>query len=495
MRPDAGTLSIALAASEIVPLAKTGGLADVAGGLGRALAGRGNRVSLVQPLYDAVIPNCRRRGIEITPGAEEFEVRVGERTERGRIWTARIAPSLTAYCVESARFFSGRAGIYGEGGRDYPDNPERFVFFCEAVLWALRRAGQRVQVIHCHDWQTGFVPAYLRFRHGEEPFFARTASVFTVHNLSFQGLFPTARMSICNLPWGAYNPEGIEFYGQVNPMKAGLVYSTLLTTVSARYAREIMTEEMGCGLEGVLGRRRRDLFPIINGADYGEWNPETDRAIPARYSRRNLAGKSVCRERLIREAGLQASPSSPVVGMVSRITSQKGFDLFLQAAPRLLERESAFVILGEGEESLQRGLKELERAFPRRVRVILGFDEGLAHRIIAGSDYSLLPSRFEPAGLTQVYSLRYGTIPIVRATGGLDDTIEEFNPRSRTGNGFKFSAPTPAALAAAVISAFSHYRVSPRWERLRLNALSADFSWERPAARYEEVYREARRRL
>jgi starch synthase len=495
MSSDEGPLSVALAASEIVPLAKTGGLADVTGGLARALARRGHQVALIHPLYDVVTLNCRRRGIELVPDKEEFEVRVGDSADRGRIWTARIAPSVTAYCVGSARFFAGRPGIYGEGGRDYPDNPERFVFFSEAVLAVLRRRGRRVQVIHCHDWQTGFVPAYLRFRGGEDPFFSRTASVFTIHNLSFQGLFPAARMSICNLPWGAYNSEGIEFYGQVNPMKAGLVYSSMLTTVSAKYGREIMTEEMGCGLEGVLKKRKKDLVPIINGADYGEWDPERDRALPARFGRRDLSGKAVCREKLLRETGLQAGPSSPLVGMVSRLTSQKGFDLFLQAAPRLLERECVFIVLGQGEEGLQRELKELERAFPRRVRVIIGFDEALAHRIIAGSDFSLLPSRFEPAGLTQVYSLRYGTIPIVRATGGLDDTIEEFDPRERTGNGFKFTAATPAALSAAVLSAFSHFRVSPRWERLRVNALAADFSWDRPAERYEEVYRSALKRL
>ena len=495
MKSDAAPLTVAIAASEIVPLAKTGGLADVTGGLARALARRGHKVALIHPLYDEVRENCRRRGIELHPAGDEFEVRIGASAERGRIWSARLAPGVTAYCVSHRGFFSDRAGLYGEGGRDYPDNPERFVFFCESVLAVLRGLGRRVQILHCHDWQTGFIPAYLHFRAGEDGFFSRTASVFTIHNLSFQGLFPASRMPICNLPWGAYNPDGIEFYGQINPMKAGLVYSTLLTTVSVKYAREILTEELGCGLEGVVEARRKDLFPILSGADYGEWNPEKDRMLTARYGPADLSGKKKCREDLLRAVGLKAGPSTPVVGMVSRITAQKGFDLFLQAAPRLLEGPPVVVILGQGDGGLQNGLKELERAFPQRVRVILGFDEALAHRIIAGSDFSLLPSRFEPAGLTQIYSLRYGTIPIVRATGGLDDTIREYQPRAGTGNGFKFAEPNPAALAAKTAAALRYYRASPHWERLRGNAFAADFSWDRPAARYEEVYRLALKHL
>ncbi|MCX6349078.1 MAG: glycogen synthase GlgA, partial [Candidatus Aureabacteria bacterium] len=491
MKSDAAPLTIAIAASEIVPLAKTGGLADVTGGLARALAQRGHPVSLIHPLYDEVRENCRRRGIELHPAGDEFEVRIGAVAERGRIWSARIAPGVTAYCVSHRGLFSDRAGLYGDGGRDYPDNPERFVFFCESALAVLRGLGRRVQIFHCHDWQTGFIPAYLHFRAGEDGFFSRTASVFTIHNLFFQGLFPASRMPICNLPWGAYNPAGIEFYGQINPMKAGLIYSTLLTTVSAKYAREILTEELGCGLEGVVEARRKDLFPILSGADYGEWNPKNDRMLPARYGPADLSGKTKCREDLLRAVGLKAGPSTPVVGMVSRITAQKGFDLFLQAAPRLLEGSPVFVILGQGDVGLQTGLKELERAYPQRVRVILGFDEALAHRIIAGSDFSLLPSRFEPAGLTQIYSLRYGAIPIVRATGGLADTIIDYRHDDPDSNGFVFSEYTPDALLDTVKRAVDTYRDKAEWERLVRTALASDFSWRVSADKYVDFYRDA----
>lgn len=482
-------LKIALVSSEVYPLAKTGGLADAVSGLARSLAARGERVIVFHPYYRSAKDYLRARKIEVETLPIHLRIRIGGREVEGGIKKIRLPEGVTVYLVEQSHYFGDRPGLYQDEKGGYPDNPERFIFFEEAVLQALRELKLRLDIIHCHDWPTGFIPAYLYFRPAEENYFFPAATVFTVHNLSFQGLFPFSRMTVTNLPWGAYCPEGVEFYGQINPLKAGLIYSTVITTVSQGYGREILTEEGGCGLEGVLRRRKEDLFAITSGVDYRDWNPATDRFIKTNFTPEDPSGKAACRGELLKS--FQLPDDAPLLGMVSRITSQKGFDLLLAALPRLLEEKLSLVILGTGSGRLEEELKRRERDFPGRLRLRLEFNEGLAHRIIAGSDFLLHPARFEPGGLTPLYGLKYGTIPIVRATGGLDDTIRNYRPEEGTGNGFKFQDYSVPALADKVKEALSVYRNHARFERLQANARAADFSWDKAAREYVKIYHRA----
>ena len=482
-------LKIALIASEVYPLAKTGGLADAVGGLARSLAARGEEVFVFHPYYRAVTDCLRERKIKAQSTPVRLKIKIGNTVVEGAIKQVSLDEGITVYLVEQENYFGSRSGLYQEEKEGYFDNPERFIFFSEAVLQALKELQLRVDILHCHDWPTGFIPAYLYFRSGEDDFFSRTATVFTIHNLSFQGLFPFSRMAITNLPWGAYRSEGVEFYGQINPLKAGLVYSTLLTTISHKYAREILSEEWGCGLEGVLRRREKDIYAVTNGVDYREWNPATDSLIKANFTPEHPEGKAACRRDLLEEFGLPGE--AVLLGMVSRITPQKGFDLLFSSLEALLKKNLSLVILGKGDPRLEEELKRRERAFPDKLRVRLEFNERLAHRIIAGCDFLLLPVRFEPGGLTQLYGLKYGTIPIVRATGGLDDTIRDYRPEKGTGNGLKFQNYSTSALTGKVEEALSIYRSPAQFRQLRSNALECDFSWEEPAREYVKIYHRA----
>jgi starch synthase len=482
-------LKIALISSEVYPLAKTGGLADAVGGLARSLAARGQRVIIFHPYYRAVKDHLRRINLKAEPTPVRLKIRIGSEEVEGGIRKVLLPGGITVYLVEQDGYFGGRDGVYQDEKGGYPDNPERFVFFEEAVLRGLRELGLRVDILHCHDWPTGFIPAYLHFRPAEAGYLSPPATVFTIHNLSFQGLFPFSRMTITNLPWGAYSPEGVEFFGQINPLKAGLVYSTLLTTVSRRYAREILSEEWGCGLEGVLRQRKKDLFAVTSGVDYREWNPATDRIIKSNFTPGNPGEKAACRKDLLERVNLP--DGAPVVGMVSRITPQKGFELLLSALPDLLEKKLSLVILGKGYARLEEELKRRESEFPGKLRVRLEFSEDLAHRIIAGADFLLHPVRFEPGGLTPLYGLKYGTIPIVRATGGLDDNIRDYRPEEGTGNGFKFRDYSVSALLEKVERALAIYRRPARFRRLQSNAMSADFSWDEAAREYIKIYHKA----
>ncbi len=482
-------LKIALISSEVYPLAKTGGLADAVGGLARSLAARGQRVIVFHPYYRVVKEYLRERELKVEPAPVHLKIKIGHKEVEGRIKKVQLPEGITVYLVEQEDYFGSRPGIYQDEKGGYPDNPERFIFFEEAVLRGLRELELRVDILHCHDWPTGFIPAYLHFRSGEEDSFTRPATVFTIHNLSFQGLFPFSRMTITNLPWGAYSPEGVEFYGQINPLKSGLVYSTLITTISHSYAREILTEEWGCGLEGLLRQRKKELFAINNGVDYREWNPAGDRHIKANFTRENPGGKTACRGDLLKTFDLP--DDAPLLGIVSRITPQKGFELLLSALSRLLEKNLSLLILGKGYPLMEEELKRREREFPGKLRVRLEFNEDLAHRIIAGSDFLLHPVRFEPGGLTPLYGMKYGTIPIVRATGGLDDSIRNYRPEEGKGNGFKFQDYSIPALVEKVEEALSIYRRPAQFRQLQSNAAAADFSWDEAARKYIKIYHRA----
>jgi len=465
-------------ASEVAPWSKTGGLGDVAAALPRALAARGHAVTVVSPRYGSIDP--RAAGFTRKEGVLRI------RGEATAAWVRRGRP--TFWLVEHERLFGSRRGIYGEGGRDFADNAERFTFLSRAALALPGATGMRPRIVHANDWQTGLVPFLLRREHAEDPHLAGARTVFTIHNLAYQGVFPKDVVPHLGLPWDVFRFEAMEFYDQLSFVKAGLVFADALTTVSPTYAREIRTHQSGGGLDALLRERAVDLHGILNGIDVAEWDPATDRHLPARFSARALAGKARCKAALQREAGLPVRPEVPLIAMISRLAEQKGIDLLVAALPELLPRDAQLVLLGSGEASLEQVLVQAAAARPDRMAVRIGFDEGLAHRIEAGADVFLMPSRFEPCGLNQMYSLRYGTVPVVRAVGGLEDTVEDYDGWN-AGTGFKFRDYTPAALSLAVRRALELHRDRRAWRALMARGMAEDFSWERSAASYEALYR------
>jgi len=481
-------LRICICTPEAVPFAKTGGLADVAGALPRALAEAGCDVRLVLPAYRAVDRAAfgfRKIGVASTPlGASQIQVGFLE----SRLPGTKIAVYLIA---EDASF--DRPGLYGEDGADYPDNLRRFTVFGRGVLALLRHLAWSPDVLHCQDWQTGLLPVWLRVE-PRGPVLAETATLATVHNLAYQGLFPSDELPLTGLTWDLFTPRGIEFYGKINLLKGGLVFADLLSTVSQQYACEIQTEEFGCGLDGVLRERSKDLIGILNGADYSVWDPSADRLLPARYTPDDLSGKAACKAHLQQTQGLAVDPTAPLLGIISRLVDQKGLDLVAATMDAILGLGAQFVLLGTGDPKYHTLFRDLHVRFPDRVAVTLGFDNTLAHLIEAGSDMFLMPSRFEPSGLNQLYSLRYGTLPVVRRTGGLADTIVDATPEASArgaANGFVFEPYTPDAFLDAVKRALFAFRDARGWRRLQAVGMRQDFSWRRAAGQYVEAYRRA----
>jgi starch synthase len=472
-------MEILFVASEVAPWSKTGGLGDVAAALPRALAARGHAVAVVAPRYGTI--DAKAEGFVRKDGV----VRV--RGELASAWVKRGKP--TVWLLEHERLFGSRRGLYGEGAHDYGDNAERFTFLCRAALALPGATGMRPKIVHANDWQTGLVPFLLRHEHGQDPSLAGTRTVFTIHNLAYQGVFPKDVVPHLGLPWDVFRFEAMEFHDQLSFMKAGLVFADALTTVSPSYAREVRTPEGGHDLDALLRHRSRDLHGILNGIDTAAWDPATDPHLPAHYSPRALAGKARCKAALQRELGLPARADVPLVGVVSRLAEQKGVDLLVAAVPELLARDAQLVVLGSGQRALEEALTRAAAERTGRMAVRLGFDEGLAHRIEAGADLFLMPSRFEPCGLNQLYSLRYGTVPVVRAVGGLEDTVEDYDGWNR-GTGFKFHDYHPAALLLAVRRALDVHRDRRAWRGLVARGMAQDFSWDRSAASYERLYRD-----
>lgn len=463
-----------MVASEATPFCKTGGLADVIGALPAALKQRGEDVAVVIPGYRVNrYPGPLRevyRNLRIALG-KGYAVDLYECVERG----------VPFYVLDCPELFD-RAGIYNESGADYPDNHLRYAVLCMAALEVARRLF-RPQLLHCHDWQTGLLPLYMRQFFQNDPTFLGIKTLFTIHNLGYQGIMPPATMAEIALDPRLFNPGGFEFYGQVNFLKAGIVFSDAVSTVSRGYAREIQTPEYGFGLDGLLRERVDRLTGIVNGVDYLEWNPETDKHLPQNYSVDDLSGKLECKRAVLAEFGLPAENlERPLIGIVSRFADQKGFDLIAQVADQLASLDLAMVVLGSGEERYERLFRDLTAAYPARFGNWIGYNDGLAHRVEAGADMFLMPSRYEPCGLNQIYSLRYGTVPIVRATGGLDDTIG-----SETG--FKFSEYAGSALLAAVDEALSAYAEPDKWAAMMKRGMRKDFSWDTSAAEYSALYR------
>jgi starch synthase len=387
--------------------------------------------------------------------------------------------------------FFDRPGLYGGPDGDYPDNPDRFIFFSRAALDLIRALRRRPDIVHCHDWHTGLIPAYLAETDREGGFFRDTRTVFTIHNLAYQGVFPEEVMDLTGLPHKLYHWEGLEFFGKVNFLKAGIVYADRITTVSPGYAREILTPEFGEGLEGALRKRRSRLSGILNGVDEALWDPRRDPFLPANFGPGDLSGKRVCRAGLLKRLGLDAPPDTPVAGVVSRLVRQKGIDLLMACLEDLMKLGVILVMLGSGDDSYRKGLRDLQRRYPGRLSLTLGFDEGLAHLIEAGSDLFLMPSRYEPCGLNQMYSLKYGTIPVVRAVGGLDNSVVEFDSATGRGNGFKFKEFRPDALLSAVRKALAVLVDPDLRAGIQSNGMRADFSWKRAARSYIRLYRRA----
>ena len=471
-------------ASEAVPFAKTGGLGDVAGALPAALARLGCDVTLVVPRY---------RGVTGGTAVISFPLTVGGRTLEVSFVEQPLAPGARAVLVDCPELFD-RAELYGVGNADYPDNAFRFAAFTRAALEFAGRQDVHPDVVHAHDWQAGLAAAYVRTLYATHPELARAALVFTIHNLAYQGLFPPHWMPALDLGWDLFGIDGLEFWGKVSFLKAGVNFSDVITTVSARYAKEIQTPEYGFGFDGLLRRRTERLVGILNGIDTTAWNPAADPYLPEPYDADRLDGKQASKRALLERMGLPADAGAmarPLVGMVSRLVDQKGFDLLAALGERLLALDAAFVLLGSGEARYQEQWQALSARAPARVAVRIGFDEPLAHLIEAGADLFLMPSRFEPCGLNQMYSLRYGTVPVVRATGGLDDTIVNWSPRTGRGTGFKFTDATPEALLAALRKGLEVYRDRPAWRSVQLQGMACDYSWDASARHYGKVYENA----
>jgi starch synthase len=478
-------------ASEVEPFAKTGGLADVAAALPRALVALGHDVRILMPKHRGV----ETHGVALRPAVSRFRLPLGDREVEGALYEGRAPSGVPVYFLAQDQYFD-RDGLYGTPDGDYWDNCERFIFFCRGGLEAVTRLGAaggdswRPQIVHANDWQTGLVPVYLRTLYRDHPALRGVATVFTIHNLAYQGVFWHYDMPMTGLGWDLFTPAGIEFYGKINLLKGGLVFADLLTTVSRTYAREIRTAAFGAGLEGVLEERSHDLHGVINGLDYQAWNPATDPALPKRYSAEEPDGKAACRDALCAELGLEPGPG-PVLGMVTRFAEQKGLDLVLAALPALLGEGCRLVVLGSGDPPLETAFAEAAGREPRRVAVRIGYEKDLSRRVYAGSDGFLMPSRYEPCGLGQLIALRYGAIPIVRRTGGLADTVVEFDPARRAGTGFAFDAFTTEALVDAVRRAAGAYRQPAVWRALVRNAMTEDFSWEASAREYVTLYAKA----
>jgi starch synthase len=478
-------MQVLFCASEAAPFAKTGGLADVAGSLPESLHALGCDVRIFMPLYRSV----RENSTTLDPVTKGIIIPVGGNDYHVHLWESRTESGVPIYFLEKDEFFD-RSYLYGSPIRgDYEDNAERFIVFslavrqlCEAIEWY-------PSIFHLHDWQTGLVAPYLRLNWRQYPRFGRSGTVFTIHNIAYQGVFPAGSFRLTNLPPSAWSLQGIEFWGQCNFLKAGLVYSDFLTTVSPRYAVEITTKNFGCGLEGLLRERKGSLRGILNGIDVNAWNPQTDCYLPANYSGDNLAGKKVCKEALCKRVGLaEKTCRLPLLGMIGRLADQKGFDLLEKVLPDLMKLPVNLVILGTGDAAIEESIRDMERLYPDRLKLFSHYDEEMAHLIEGGADIFLMPSRYEPCGLGQMYSLRYGTIPIVHATGGLDDSVSDILRHPDSGTGFKFYQYETGAFLEAIKSALELFEDGRKWIQIQKRAMSQDFSWDRSARQYIEVY-------
>lgn len=475
-------MKVALISSEVVPFAKVGGLADVAGSLPKALEKNGIDVKVFLPKYKKI----EEEKFGLKKIASFVSVPIKDTVKNAHIWEGKIGEGVQVFLIENEEYF-GRDNIYG-----YYDDPERYIFFSRATIEALKRLGFAPDVIHANDWQTGLIPVYLKTLYKADEFFKETGTLYTIHNLAYQGVTDKEHILTANLPWSIFNIDGIEYYGNMNIMKGGILFSEAINTVSKRYAEEIQTPQYGEGLEGVLLSRKDRLFGIINGIDYEVWNPETDKDIKANYNIHNIEKKIENKHALKEENGFNSPDTIPLFGLISRLVDQKGLDILLEGLDEIMSLDLEFVILGTGDEKYHIALKEMVNKYPNKLRAHIMFDPHLARRIYAGVDFFLMPSRFEPCGLGQLISLRYGTIPVVRKTGGLADTVIPFDPERKTGNGIVFEKYSKDALVDAIRRAVKLYEDKENMKKCQINAMSADYSWNRSANEYIELYKKVK---
>ena len=473
-------MHVLFAASECVPFSKTGGLADVVGALPRAIAQLGHQVTVYLPLYrETELENPKTVIASVT-------IPFDDRYRFCAVLDGGKQHGVQYYFIDYPPFYD-RDALYGTTLGDYHDNSERYALFCRAVLEASKILGVP-DIFHCHDWQTALIPILLRTLYDEDPSLSDIPTVFTIHNIGYQGIFSADTLPLLMLPWDLFTISKLEFFGKVNFLKGALIYSDFITTVSKKYAQEIQTVEYGFGLEGVMRSRNPHVAGIVNGVDYEEWNPATDCYIAENYTPDSMQGKQECRRDLLHSFALDAESKAPVIGIVSRFAAQKGFDLIALAADRLAHLEATVCVLGSGDKAYEDLFRRLVRQYPGRFAAKFGYDNEMAHKVEAGSDLFLMPSRYEPCGLNQIYSLKYGTVPVVRATGGLDDTIEAYDVRSGKGTGFKFHEYTPEALLTSVQAALALFAKPKEWRKLMLNGMARDFSWTVAGREYLKIY-------
>ncbi len=483
-------MKILMATSEAVPFAKTGGLADVCGALPVELEKLGHEPIVITPAYRSI----RAAGMPIEPTGIHFEVPIGNKSVTGSFLKSHLPnSSVPVYLVDQDHYFN-RPGLYQEDGQDYTDNCERFVFFCRAVLEAVRLLDLRVDVLHANDWQTGLIPAYLKIEYRGVPGYEQIGSLFTIHNMAYQGLFWHWDMLLTGLDWKYFNWQQMEFFGNLNLLKTGLIFADRLNTVSPRYAEEIQSAPLGCGLEGVLQNRRDVLSGIVNGVDPREWDPRCDGDLPAPFGPDTVdTGKAACKADLQGSLGLPIAPKVPLIAFIGRLAEQKGVELLIAAMRDWVQSHDAqWVVLGTGDANYESQLTMLAERYPHKVATRLEFSNRLAHRMEAGADMFLMPSRFEPCGLNQLYSLKYGTVPVVRATGGLVDTITDANEKTLsagTASGFQFGEYSALALTDALQRACNTYAQGDVWKRLVQTGMRQDWSWTASARRYVDLYR------
>jgi len=469
-------MKILFVSPEVVPFAKTGGLADVAGSLPKAIKEIGHDIRIIMPLYGKI----RNPKSEIRIFGE---VSVHE----GKIPDSQVP----VYFVGNEKYFGSREELYQVKGVDYPDNLERFSLFCQAAVQFLKELDWRPDIVHCNDWQSALVIAYLRVLYRDDPFFKRTATVYSIHNMGYLGMFPKEKLPLTGLGWEQFKPEALEFWSNIALTKAGFVYADIINTVSETYAREIQTAEFGYGLDGLLRSRTKEVYGVVNGLDYDVWNPATDANIPKRYSVATLSLKVQNKLELQRQNNLPQKKETPLIGMITRLADQKGFDILAGAIEDVMREHCQLVILGTGDTKYHEMLQKLKQKYPDHIGVNLKFDAILAELIYAGSDMFLMPSRYEPCGLGQLISFKYGTIPIVRKTGGLADTVNDFHPKTGEGEGFVFEEYSSKALLDAIKRAIETYHKKTLWKPLQEKVMELDYSWDASAKKYISLYMKA----
>lgn len=477
-------MKVLFVSPEVLPFAKTGGLADVSGNLPAHLKSCGCDIRVITPFYRVTRQSNLQKKLTIN----NIQVPVGSKIYSGEIWESLLKSSVPVYLIKCDEFFN-RDQLYGTSQGDYPDNAERFIFFCRCAMNLCEKIKFSPDIIHCNDWQTGLIPAYIMSLYKDQPFFLKTATVFTVHNVAYQGLFKKEKFNLTCLPPHFFDINGLEYWGKMNMLKSAVIYSDVINTVSKKYSLEIQTQEYGYGLEDLFSSRKDDLYGILNGVDYDEWNPSQDRFISAPYSIENLSGKTECKKDMLNEFNLSLNMiDSPIIGCISRLAEQKGFDLLMEVINKVMELNMGFILLGTGEDRYQKFFRSIGVKYPGRAGIVIVYDEALAHKIEAGCDMFLMPSRYEPCGLNQMYSLKYGTVPIVRATGGLDDTIQDYDITSSQGNGFVFHEYSSMQLLHSIKRALHVYRDKQRWRNLMIHCMSFDFSWHKSAQKYIKLY-------